>query len=367
MKKTILMGMAALMLCGTVNATSWRVCSKPEAGANFLSVAAAVASNSVFAGDTLYVEPGHFENSGVTVDKRLVIIGPGYLFEDNNIDVLNSEVATFNSITLNKKNAQISGLKILGGVTIGDTSCTVKNCYIRGTGNVLYFSSGTGHKIMNCLIYGNIGANGYFQNQWNILIQNNIIYGNISCAPVHASIIRNNTIIGYSDLSSHYSSYENGRSILIVGEECEIYNNIVINTCTKKYTYTDANQNVDTTFSEDYTITRESTCDVYNNILSGHNYALFRNCVFNQQHEDVLIWNNANTIEERFKHKSNGPAVGAGINGTTCGAYGAVNGGRAYQPSGIPQYRPYIYDANIDDTPSTNNTINASFKIKVQQ
>ena len=189
----------------------------------------------------------------------------------------------------------------------------------------------------------------------------------MNCSPVHASTIRNNTIIGYQDIGSHYSNYNESYSVVHVGEECEIYNNIIINTCTKKYTYTDANQNVDTTFSEDYTITRESTCDVYNNILSGHNYALFRNCIFNQQIENVLFWNNANTIEERFKHKNPGPAVGAGVNGTTCGAYGAVNGSQAYQPAGIPKYRPYIYDANIDETPSTNNTINASFKIKVQQ
>lgn len=362
------MGMAALLMCGTVNANSWRVCSKPEAGANFTSVAAAVASNSVFAGDTLYVEPGHFENTGVSIDKSLVIIGPGYLFEDNNINVMNPEAATFNAIYLTRKNTQISGLKLLGGVTISDTSCTVKNCYIRGTGNVIYFNSGTGHQIMDCLIYGNIGANGYFQNQWNLLIQNNIIYGKIECSPVHASIIRNNTVIGYSDIYNYrYSNWDNGYCIVNVGEECEIYNNIVINTCTNYYTQTDANQNVDTSFSEDYTITRESTCDVYNNILSGHNYSLFRNCVFNQQLEDVLIWNNANTIEEKFKHLATGPAVGSGVNGTTCGAYGQVSGGRAYQPAGIPQNRPYIYDADIDNTPSSNNTINASFKIKVQQ
>ena len=76
--------------------------------------------------------------------------------------------------------------------------------------------------------------------------------------------------------------------------------------------------------------------------------------------------NNSPTLEGKYQHIANGIAVGAGTNGTTCGAYGNVNGTIPYLPAGIPMFRPYIYDANIDQTPSNNNTINASFKIKVQ-
>ena len=151
--------------------------------------------------------------------------------------------------------------------------------------------------------------------------------------------------------------------------ECEIYNNIIINTNSNYVTRTNSNQTIDTTYYRNFDLfsPEDYSNNVYNNILSSNSNPLFRNCVFNTSVEDVLIWNNANTLEEKYKHKANGPAVGAGVNGTTCGAYGAVNGSRAYQPAGIPQYRPYIYDANIDETPSSNNTINASFKIKVQQ
>ena len=150
---------------------------------------------------------------------------------------------------------------------------------------------------------------------------------------------------------------------------CSIYNNIIINTSTEFRTTTNSDQTVDTTWYRDFAIDAAASNgnDVYNNVLSCKANAEFRNCVFNARVEDVLIWNGANTIEEKYKHKTPGPAVGAGVNGTTCGAYGAVNGSRPYQPSGIPQYRPYIYDAQIDETPSSNNTINASFKIKVQQ
>ena len=216
---------------------------------------------------------------------------------------------------------------------------------------------------MNCFINGNISYYSYYASLSNLLIQNNIILGSIELG--YRSIIRNNTIIASSrnDEFSNYACIVKTTS----NSNSEIYNNIVINTNTDYHIKVNENQTVDTFFSHELTIVQEETNTTYNNILSSKPDAQHRNSVFNKSLEDVLIWNAASTTEEKYKHKANGPAVGAGVNGTTCGAYGQVNGGRAYQPAGIPQYRPFIYDAVIDDTPSSNNTINASFKIKVQQ
>lgn len=350
------MGIAALVVCGSVNATSWRVCSKPEAGANFLSVAEAVASNSVFAGDTLYLEPGHFENGALSINKRLVIIGPGYFFIENGINVIDAQSSVFNgAVTLGADYINISGCTFMRDVMIANINCTMSNSVSYGQVDI----QNDNVTIKNCLLH-NIYAYG---TKYNILIEGNILYGRLSGAAYYSgtpnyigSTIRNNVIIGSATdyMVTHM-------------EETSFYNNIVINTNSEYSTTTNSNQTVDTIFYKDKIFGNITNGTISNNILSCKQNNAYLNCVFNAKVEDVLIWNGANTLEEKYKHKTPGPAVGAGVNGTTCGAYGAVNGSRPYQPSGIPQYRPYIYDAQIDETPSSNNTINASFKIKVQQ
>ena len=364
MKKTILMGIAALLICGTVNATSWRVCSKPEAGANFTSVAAAVASNLVFAGDTLYLEPGHYEENTVNITKKLVIIGPGYFFEENGINAANPGEAVFGRGFNMSKGVTVIGCKSNYNINLSD-STTLDRCALY-KGDWGYAISGAdvdNVMVKNCFIFGNIhyyNGNGRGPS-YNNIFQNNIIHGSFyddynNC---YSFTIKNNTIV------ADYVS-TNPIEMVKAFQNSEIYNNIIIN-MTSEYRINVVNQVSDTIYYAQYALQYFATNNVHHNILSNSPNNNFLNCAFNASVENVLIWNNANTFEEKYKHIANGPAVGAGVNGTTCGAYGAVSGGRAYQPAGIPQYRPYIYDANIDDTPSTNNTINASFKIKVQQ
>ena len=157
MKKTILMGIAALLICGTVNATSWRVCSKPEAGANFTSVAAAVASNLVFAGDTLYLEPGHYEENTVNITKKLVIIGPGYFFEENGINAANPGEAVFGRGFNMSKGVTVIGCKSNYNINLSD-STTLDRCALY-KGDWGYAISGAdvdNVMVKNCFIFGNI-------------------------------------------------------------------------------------------------------------------------------------------------------------------------------------------------------------------
>ena len=352
------------MLLGNANAKSWRVCSKPEAKADFRSVAAAVASNSVFSGDTLYLEPGHYEESTVSITKKLVIIGPGYFFEENGIYAANPGEAVFGQGFSMSKGVTVIGCKSNNNIFLSD-STTLDRCalYQGAWGNAISGGEVDNVMVKNCFIFGNI----YYSNgngrgpSYNNIYQNNIIHGRFfdeynNC---YSFIVRNNTIV-----DSFVSS--NPIEMVKAFQNSEIYNNIIIN-MTNEYRINVVNQVSDTIYYAHYAMQYYTTNNVHHNILSNSPNNNFLNCVFNASVEDVLIWNNANTLEEKYKHKTNGPAVGASVNGTTCGAYGQVNGGRAYQPAGIPQYRPYIYDAKIDDTPSNNNTINASFKIKVQQ
>ncbi len=366
MKKTILMGIAALVVCGSVNATSWRVCSKPEAGANFLSVADAVASNSVFAGDTLYIEPGHYEGTEINITKSLVLIGLGHSLTINDIITMDNNEAVFSGgVTLSATGTKVLGCKFLNGITSDSDNLEIAGCYINGG----ISTRGSNTHLHNCYIIGTLHNDlgmGFYATCLSWVVENNIILGSIQNRAYGGRqnykdwILRNNTIV---------STPQSNQFVVHELYSSQIYNNIIFNSNPSYETTNNPDQTIDTTWYKDFTISYldEDNNNVSNNILSSKTQAHFFNCTFNATVEDVLIWNDANTLEEKYKHKTPGPAVGAGVNGTTCGAYGAVNGGRAYQPAGIPQYRPYIYDAQIDETPSSNNTINASFKIKVQQ
>ena len=198
---------------------------------------------------------------------------------------------------------------------------------------------------------------------YSSLIENNLIECEVrSNGSINSSaykwtncIFRNNTIL-----------HESTNYVFTNMDGCQIYNNIIINNH-RGYTTTTTNQIVDTIWYRDKVFADMPDCDIHHNILSCSANAAYRNCLFRKFSEDVLVGNGSLTgIEESFMHIANGIAVGAGVDGSTIGAYGSVNGSTPYSPAGIPQYRPYIYDANIDQTPSSNNTINASFKIKVQ-
>ncbi|WP_315817687.1 hypothetical protein [Paraflavitalea speifideaquila] len=54
--------------------------------ANFTTFLAAVNDPNVLAGDTLYLEPSatNYATGGVTISKRLVVIGPGYFLNPAN-------------------------------------------------------------------------------------------------------------------------------------------------------------------------------------------------------------------------------------------------------------------------------------------
>ena len=357
---------AFVLLSVESQATSWRVCSKPEARANFTSVRNAVASLDVFAGDTLYVEPGHVElGSGFDINKQLTIIGPGFKMNDNNINVMDANEAIFNVYNMNFTVAgtNIYGCVFLNTIMITSSNHTIERCYFQINGIGLYFNGSQNDIIVRGCFFNNCDIYSY-NNLESSTIENNIITGRFyirSDGRCRGSIFRNNTIIWQG----------NDNSVLIqkcMG--CEIYNNILIHYSSGYSTTTNTTtQTVDTSWYRNFVLDAPASQgnDVHHNIMSCGPNSEYRNCVFNISNpEMVLIWDNATKLEEKYKHIANGIAVGAGSNGTTIGAYGAVNGSTPYRPAGIPQYRPYIYDANIDQTPSSNNTINASFKIKVQ-
>ncbi|MCU0334178.1 MAG: hypothetical protein MUF62_03900 [Chitinophagaceae bacterium] len=86
MKTTsLLLGCAMLLGAVQVNATVHRVNNNAGASAAFNNFNTAVASASVLNGDTLYLEPSATAYTPTQLNKRLVIIGPGYFLDPANV------------------------------------------------------------------------------------------------------------------------------------------------------------------------------------------------------------------------------------------------------------------------------------------
>ena len=353
--KKIYFLLAALILTGSVQARAWRVCSQTNQHAHFLSVSAAVASDQVLADDTLYIEPGHVELGELYITKKLHLVGPGYNYLLNDINAMDIRNAAFTSV-----------------VYLQATGITVSGCKFAAV-----YNSASSTTISNCIMTQFYNSN----NVSNITLNNNFITGSGSynyeilylSSPITASTIKNNIFWGrvHFGNSNDISFFNNTviaaeNSVNIVRGNLSnslIYNNIIIN----HSTYVNYNVSDDVAANRCLDAVPSNNNTIINNVFSCAPRADYTNSVFNATLEGTLMWSDAASIEEQFRHLANSPAVGAGTNGTTCGAYGAVAGERPYTPAGIPQYRPYIIDATVSDRPSENNTVNASFKIKVQQ
>jgi len=64
--------------------------------------------------------------------------------------------------------------------------------------------------------------------------------------------------------------------------------------------------------------------------------------------------------DERYKLKAGSPAIGAGVSGVDCGAFGGVT---PYVLSGLPPF-PRIYEATIPGTAYSDKGLSCTIKIK---
>ena len=93
----------AICTLGTAHAKIWRVNNNAGVSANFTTITSAVANSSVVNGDTLYVEGSATNYDGVTLTKRLVVIGTGYLLSGAGSNTglqFNPNPSTLGNVTL---------------------------------------------------------------------------------------------------------------------------------------------------------------------------------------------------------------------------------------------------------------------------
>lgn len=156
-----------------------------DSSAPYASIAAAVTA--AVDGDTIVVDGTSVDYDDVTINKRLVVIGPGYWLRQNGIATEAAHDATIGAITTTQEGTVLMGLQPRN-ITINASKTIVKRCYITE-------GIGISKDAANCVIHqnfigGTVGA-GY-DNTFYHQITNNI-FGNISCQGVNESYIAYNT------------------------------------------------------------------------------------------------------------------------------------------------------------------------------
>lgn len=341
MKKFTLF-LALAILSVAAHATIWRVNSNTSIDADFTSLQDAINSSSVNSGDTLYCENGSYFGD-VTINKSLVIIGPGYFLSQNDSTHAYPSPAIINNLTFRpgSDNTTITGMKIIATLQIGASHDTISNINIirnRISHIKDYTYSYSNYSFENivirqCYVDNLIQINSGTK---SIYIQNNIIAGEASIRPVSGEF-SNNTLIATET------------SYVLFAENTQIYNNILIN----KHLSYDALHSSSFTASNNNTISR--------NVIDNATESSWPDNYYNAVDTNVVSYQGSG--DAQYKLKTGSPAIGYGFNGNDCGAFG---GSYPYVLSGLPYMIPHIFEATIPGSANKTDGLNVIIKAKVQ-
>jgi len=311
---------AAGLLCAVhvSNAAVLRVNNQESAGAPYLDLQ--IAINEASAGDTIYVEGSAVDyessvSSDYTVDKKLHIIGPGYLLGQND-----------------------SLLQFREEATIGD-----------------YFIFSTGAE--GSIIEGLHFDDQVRANTSNIIIRNNRIDANAYIG------INSNECTDILYLQNHLTSlyvYRGGDGV--------IKNNIVSGTITNTSDAGSELQIVNNTF------TTSSTSDaikvngsyVVNNIMAGTIMNGTSNTLENNftSAEDYLtnfVGPEKGDSDSKWQLLETSKFYAGATDGGQCGAFG---GATPYRLSGLPNSVPQIYKIESSGTATESTGLSVTLKVK---
>jgi hypothetical protein len=327
MKRKFTLALGLFVACAANAGTITLNNSNPSAGQYSTWVDAQGAANN---GDTILIQGSAANYGDITVNKRLVIIGPGH----NPTDKQNSQKAFFNKITFNigASNSEVSGVEVYE---------------IHGGGNA------TGVKVRLCKITNRLTTDNYGNDTWTIdgCVFTATGYNAYANYPVSNWTFSNSIFNGYlQDFSSTYT-YVNNNIFLGTGA--------AFSSCSNLY----ANNNIfyRATFPTDPTI-------LYSKNVSFQSGYSFPNGS-NYDNVDPMLVSNIGTgayfdYATDYHLQSGSPVKNGGTDGTDVGPYG---GNGDFDQSGVPR-NPYIKTFTITGPTSVNSgdPLNIFIKAKVR-
>jgi hypothetical protein len=328
MKKRVLsvfMMTAVLMQAGIVQAKVWRINNATGVSADFKEVSAAIASSLVTTGDTLYIEGSASNYNSITLTKKLVLIGSGYLLSGAGANTGLQAMGLSTKIASILIDSVASGSTFMGfsapiylNANVDDVTIT------RCEGNITVYTPIANAKIANLIINKYIGyADLSSTTVENIKVTNCIFLNAVTINKVINGLVRNNIFVSTATIANSYVS-----------------NNIFLNTLTV------------------------STSTVKYNLASGINALPAGN---NNQNgvSATVLFENTGSSDGKYQLKAGSPAIGAGepIGGITpdAGAFGTAD---PYRLSGIPPI-PTIYSLTVPPSiPASATTIDITFSTR---
>jgi len=184
-----------------------RVNNDPAADGDYLTLQA--ANDNALPGDTIYIEGSPANYAGANIDKKLIIIGPGYFIADNDStqrNVLDAEISSTLSFNTGSKGSKVSGL-IISQINIQDDEIVVSRCNVT---SIYFFANSKNTLITQNFIRMSIVVSS--GNLTNSIISNNIIGYSIGAGSSSYPLqITNNVIKGGSSspVSVYYSTISN--------------------------------------------------------------------------------------------------------------------------------------------------------------
>ena len=207
-------------------ATVLRV-SNVGASAPYSTINAAV--NAATEGDTIIVDGTSIDYDAAELNKRIVLIGPGYWLRENGIATETSQAATINSIKVSAEGCVITGVFVATDIVVGGSKTVISRCRING--NVSIEDNVNYCVVRQNYLNGEV-TSGYGQSFYHQITNN--IFGNVGCKGLHESYIAYNTSINYWG-ESFWNSYN-----------CRVEKNIMFGS--------EFSQNTDNTYGDNYIV-----------------------------------------------------------------------------------------------------------------
>lgn len=329
----------------------WRVNNNPDVVADFTTLQA--AHDGANAGDTLHIEGSPNSYGGLSLNKKLIILGAGYFLDENpNTQALqqSSKVAGF-TFSGGSNGSQIMGLDFqANAINIYTDDIVIRrNKFSSPANNVFDYYVG----VINIQYRNNNGATGAN----NIIISQNFGVKVAVNYPSTGILITNNYIANeayYGEANTQNCLYVSANAIVLV------QNNVF-----RRGKVSANNSNFSNNIM--YLGQFEGVGNLYsNNIASGTQFGTDNGNKANVAMTNVFVGEGTGvTTEGQWKLKAGSPAIAAGYGSTAqnpidCGFYGGTN---AYVLAGLPPM-PVVYSFEVQPIGSNTDPIDVKVKVK---
>ena len=334
---TIVATALLVLTATTATAGSWRIHDDAAKAADFTSINAAMSSEQVQAGDTLYLDPGCRLDGKQTISKQVVVVGTGYF----NTSIITAHVTS--DLDILAAGTKLEGVAIDGTTYVMAQNVTIERCYTAAIRiNQSNTINGSYCTVRQCYVTGSIyGYSNGYRGRY-ATIENNII----TCSSRAIQYLSNSTIC--NNYTSH--TQNNSNHILYYINNSVIENNIIRNVnnnvdyCWSYVEYSQLKNNIILFASPSSTYTSPFTDQIYGYTTEA----------------EIFCMEGGNDLQYRLKEDS--PAKGAATDGGDCGPYG---GDTPYVPSGHPQGHPYYLQYGVSSR-AVNGIVNVNLNIQLQ-